>query len=168
MQTALFPRPRAAWRRLPDCGETQSPQAFQVIKDCLTYGRKTPWQASNRERKRGRDLTWTLRGMPAPEWVVENWPGSATIKAVRCKGARVGKSIDEILNNVSSLRTNAKGLMKHVRDRWSIENSWHWPRGHPTQGRRAPLPRNQRRADHDHAPQPGHERPAARWLLVDH
>jgi hypothetical protein len=55
----------------------------RVIKNRLTYGGKTPWQASNRERKRGRDLTWTLRGMPAPEWVVENWPGSTTILAVR-------------------------------------------------------------------------------------
>ena len=26
MRTALFPLPRAAWRRLPDCRETQSPQ----------------------------------------------------------------------------------------------------------------------------------------------
>jgi hypothetical protein len=32
---------------------------------------------------------------------------------------------------------------------------------HPTQGRREPLPRNQRCADHGHAPQPGHERHAA-------
>ena len=108
----------------------------QVIKDLLTYGRKTPWQASNRERKRGRDLTWTLRGMPAPEWVVENWPGSATILAVRCRGARDGKYVDETRHNVTILRTSAKGLMKHVRDRWSYrfaeakgyENSWHWPR----------------------------------------
>jgi hypothetical protein len=100
----------------------------QVIKDRLTYGRKTPWQASNRERKRGRDLTWTLRGMPAPNWVVENWPGSDTILAVRCKGARDGKSIFVRCYFVSSLRTSAKGLMKHVRNRWSIENSWHWPR----------------------------------------
>jgi hypothetical protein len=28
----------------------------------------------------------------------------------------------------SSLRISAKTLLKHVRDRWSIENSWHWPR----------------------------------------
>ena len=68
----------------------------QVIKHLLTYGRNTRWQASNRERKRGRDVTWTLRGMPAPGWVVENLPGSATILAVRCKGARDGKSVDEI------------------------------------------------------------------------
>jgi hypothetical protein len=43
----------------------------QVIHDRLTYGRKAPLQASRRERKRGRDLTWTLRGMPALDWVVE-------------------------------------------------------------------------------------------------
>jgi len=99
-----------------------------VIKDRLTYGRKAPWQASKRERKRGRDLTWTLRGMPAPAWVMENWPGSATILAVRCKGIREGKPVDETRYYVSSLRTGAEALLQHVRDRWSIENSWHWPR----------------------------------------
>ena len=33
----------------------------------LTYGGKALFECSHRERKRGRDLTWTLRGMPAPE-----------------------------------------------------------------------------------------------------
>jgi len=99
-----------------------------VIRDRLTYGGKTLFECGHRERKRGRDLTWTLRGMPAPEWVVENWPGSATILAVRCKGRRDGKRIDETHYYVTSLRTTAKALLQHVRDRWSIENSWHWPR----------------------------------------
>ena len=66
-----------------------------MISERLTYGRRVPFQASKRERKRGRDLTWTLRGMPAPPWVVENWPGSATILAVRCKGIREGNPVDE-------------------------------------------------------------------------
>ena len=26
------------------------------------------------------------------------------------------------------MRTSAIALLPHVRDRWSIENSWHWPR----------------------------------------
>ena len=99
-----------------------------MISERLTYGRRVPFQASKRERKRGRDLTWTLRGMPAPPWVVENWPGSATILAVRCKGVREGKPVDEIRYYVTSLRTAATALLQHVRDRWSIENSWHWPR----------------------------------------
>jgi len=54
--------------------------------------------------------------------------GSATILAVRCKGTRDGKQIDETRYYVTSLRTIAAALLQHVRDRWSIENSWHWPR----------------------------------------
>ena len=103
-------------------------KGFRVISDRLNYGRQVPFQASKRERKRGRDLTWTMRGMPAPAWVAENWPGSATILAVRCKGIREGKPIDETRYYVTSLRTAATSLLRHVRDRWSIENSWHWPR----------------------------------------
>ena len=99
-----------------------------MIRDRLTYGRKAPWQASKRERKRGRVLTWTLRGMPAPAWVMEKWPGRATILEVRCKGTRDGKPVDETRYNVSSLRAGAEALLQHVRDRRSIENSWHWPR----------------------------------------
>ena len=99
-----------------------------MIRDRLTYGGKTLFECSHRERKRGRDLTWTLRGMAAPEWVEENWPGSATILAVRCKGRRDGKPVDETHYYVTSLRTTATALLQHVRDRWSIENSWHWPR----------------------------------------
>ncbi|MEA5415568.1 ISAs1 family transposase [Synechococcus sp. BA-132 BA5] len=99
-----------------------------MIRDRLVYGRKAPLQARKQERKRGRDLTWTLRSMPAPEWVAENWPGSATVLAVRCRGTRDGKPVDETRYCVTSLRTSAKALLQHVRDRWSIENSWHWPR----------------------------------------
>jgi len=44
--------------------------------------------------------------MPAPEWVVENWPGSATVIAVRGKGSRNGKPTDETRYYVTSLRTS--------------------------------------------------------------
>ena len=81
--------------------------------------------------KRGRDITWTLRAMPAPEWVVEQWPGSATIIAVRSHGIREGKPQDETRYYVSSLRTGAKALLRAIRQRWSIENSWHWVRDVP-------------------------------------
>ena len=70
-------------------------KGFQVIKDRLTYGRNASLQTSKRERKHGRDITWTLRAMPAPEWVVENWPSSATVVAVRSKAIRDGKPTDE-------------------------------------------------------------------------
>ncbi|MEB3202873.1 MAG: hypothetical protein VKK05_08700 [Synechococcus sp.] len=82
-------------------------RGFQVISDRLTYGRKAPHEWSHRERRRGRDLRWTLRGMPAPHWVMENWPGRATILAVRCKGIREGKPVDETRYYVTSLHTAA-------------------------------------------------------------
>ena len=102
-----------------------------MIRDRLTYGRRFPWRTSKREIKRGRDITWTLRAMPAPEWVVEQWPGSATIIAVRSHGTREGKPQDETRYYVSSLRTGGKALLKAIRQRWSIENSWHWVRDVP-------------------------------------
>ena len=64
--------------------------------------------------------------MPAPELVVEQWPGSATIIAVRSHGIREGKPQDESRYYVTSLRTGTQALLRHVRNRWSIENSWHW------------------------------------------
>ena len=112
-------------------------KGFQLIKDRLTYGRKAPLQASKREGKHSRDITWTLRAIPAPEWVVENWPGSSTVIAVRGKGSRDGKPPDETRYYVfaertyrwdTSLRTGVEALLRHVRDPWSIENSWHWAR----------------------------------------
>jgi hypothetical protein len=63
--------------------------------------------------------------VPAPEWVEENWPGSARVIAVRSKGKRNGKFIGETRDSVTSLRTSAEALPRHVRDRWSVENSWH-------------------------------------------
>ncbi|MFM7312840.1 MAG: ISAs1 family transposase [Cyanobium sp.] len=106
-------------------------KGFQLIRDRFTYGRRASWQTSHREVKRGRDITWTLRAMPAPEWVVEQWPGSATIIAVRSHGIREGKPQDETRYYVSSLRTGAKALLRAIRQRWSIENSWHWVRDVP-------------------------------------
>ena len=103
-------------------------KGFQVIKERLTHGLKNSHQTSKRERGHGRDITWTLRAMPAPPWVMENWPGSAMIIEVSSKGKRQGRRIDETRYYVTSLRTGADALLRHVRDRWSIENSWHWPR----------------------------------------
>jgi predicted transposase YbfD/YdcC len=66
--------------------------------------------------------------MPAPDWVIEQWPGSATINALRSQGIRDGRPIDETRYYVTSLRTSAKAMLRQVRYWWSIENSWHWVR----------------------------------------
>ncbi|MDP4738486.1 MAG: ISAs1 family transposase [Cyanobium sp. MAG_216] len=103
-------------------------KGFRLIRDRLTFCRKVPCQTSHHEVGHGRDITWTLRAMPAPNWVIEQWPGSATIIAVRSQGIRDGRPVDETRYYVTSLRTSAKALLRLVRNRWSIENSWHWVR----------------------------------------
>ena len=101
---------------------------FCLIRDRLTDGRQIPWRTRKRDIKRGRDITWALRAMPAPEWVMEQWPGSAMIIAVRSHGTREGKPQNETRYEVTSLHTGAKARLRAVRQRWSIENSWHWVR----------------------------------------
>jgi len=47
--------------------------------------------------------------MPAPEWVAENWPGSATVIDVRGKGIRDGKPTDETRYYITSLGAGGLG-----------------------------------------------------------
>ncbi len=103
-------------------------KAFRLIRDRLTYGKRVPFQASALERGHGRESTWTIWAMEAPEWIKEIWPGSGLIIALRSVGTREGRPIEETRYYVTSLRTTAKALLQHERDRWSIENSWHWVR----------------------------------------
>ena len=91
-----------------------------MIRDRLTDGRQIPWRTRKRDIKRGRDITWDLRAMPAPEWVMEQWPGSAMIIAVRSHGTREGKLQNETRDEVTSLHMDAKALLRAVRQRWSI------------------------------------------------
>jgi len=37
-----------------------------------------------------------------------------------------GKPQDATRYNVTRLRNGAKALLRAIRQRWSIENSWHW------------------------------------------
>jgi predicted transposase YbfD/YdcC len=88
-----------------------------------------PWETSHHEAGHGRNIVWTLRALPAPDWVMEEWPGSATIIAVHSQGTRDGQPVDETRYYVTSLRTSTKTLLRLVRNLWSIENSWHLVRG---------------------------------------
>ncbi|MFN9695352.1 MAG: ISAs1 family transposase [Synechococcaceae cyanobacterium] len=112
-------------------------KAFQLIRDRLTYGKRQPFQARVSECGHGRTSTWTLRATEAPTTIKEIWPGSALIIAVQSVGKGEGRPIEESRYYVfaertyrcdTSLRTTAKALLQHVRDRWSIETSWHWVR----------------------------------------
>ncbi len=115
-------------------------KGFRLIRDRLNYSRPVPWITSKREIKRGRDITCYLRGMPAPEWVMQQWPGSSTFIEVRGHGTRDGQPQEKTRYYVLSLCTGAKARIKAIRQRWLIENSWHWVRDMPPRERRPPLP----------------------------
>ncbi len=93
---------------------------------------------------RNCDIPLYLLVMPAPEWVLEQLPGSATIIAVRSYGIREGREQDETRYDVTSLHTGAKVLLRAIRQRWSIENSWHWVWDVPLQEDAHPCRENNR------------------------
>lgn len=101
------------------------------IRDRLTYGRRIPWRTNMQEIKRGRDITLDFRAMPPPEWVVEQWPGIATIIAVRSHCMREGRPQDETRYYVSCLRTGVQVLLRAIRQSWPLESRWHWVRDVP-------------------------------------
>lgn len=85
--------------------------------------------ATVQENKHGRDTIWALRAKEAPEHIKENWPGCSwiielTSTTVTCKGKRASRT----LYFITTLRTAPESLLRLIRQRWSIENEWHWAR----------------------------------------
>jgi hypothetical protein len=83
--------------------------------------------ATAHEKSHGRDITWTLRAREAPEPISQAWIGTSWIVEVGTEGARGGKPFRATHLFLTSLRTTPEGLLRLLRDRWSIEG-WHWIR----------------------------------------
>ena len=90
--------------------------------------RKIPFTAMDHEKRHGRDTTWLLRAREAPEHIKENWPGCSWIVEVVTTVISKGKRTERDHYFLTSLRTAPKALLRLVRQRWSIENEWHWVR----------------------------------------
>jgi hypothetical protein len=86
-----------------------------------------PCVATDHEISPGRTITWTLRGIQAPEHIGEGWIGTGWIVEVTATGSREGKPFQATHLFLTSLRTTPEALLQRVRDRWSIEG-WHWIR----------------------------------------
>jgi hypothetical protein len=50
-------------------------------------------------------------------------------------GWRDGKPFHHVHLFITTLRTSPKALLRLVRQRWAIENQWHWPRDTQLGGR---------------------------------
>lgn len=90
--------------------------------------RQIPFTATDHGKKHGRDTTWNLRAKEAPAHIKANWPGCSWIVEVITSGTRKKKPTQRAHYFITSLRTAPKALLRLVRQRWSIENEWHWVR----------------------------------------
>lgn len=91
--------------------------------------RQIPFAATDQEKRHGRDTTWELQAKEAPEHVKENWPGSAwIIEVTTTTTTRKGTREAVCHRFLTSVRTAPEALLRLIRQRWSIENEWHWAR----------------------------------------
>jgi predicted transposase YbfD/YdcC len=91
--------------------------------------RHIPFVATDHEKHHGRDTIWTLRAKEAPAHIKANWPGCAWIvEVVADTITRKGKQVLRQHLFITSLRTAPEALLRLIRQRWSIENEWHWAR----------------------------------------
>jgi len=63
-----------------------------------------------------------------PGAIRERWAGATWIIELVSTGRRDGKPFHHVHFFITTLRTCPKALLRLVRQRWSIENQWHWPR----------------------------------------
>jgi predicted transposase YbfD/YdcC len=89
--------------------------------------RRIPFVATAHEKSHGRTITWTLRAKEAPEHIRSAWSGTSWIVEVVTEGSRDGQPFRATHRFLTSLRTTPEGLLRLVRDRWSLE-CWHWIR----------------------------------------
>jgi len=101
---------------------------YQQIVAQFRGSRHFPVEISDFEAGHGRQVRWTLRARNATDTMRERWVGASWIIELVSTGRRDGKLFRHVHYFITTLRTSPKGLLRLVRQRWAIENQWHWPR----------------------------------------
>lgn len=71
-------------------------------------------------------MRWTLRARNATDAIRERWAGAIWIIELVSTGRRDGKRFYLGHFFITTLRASPKALLRLVRQRWGIENQWHW------------------------------------------
>ena len=106
---------------------------------CQFQGRRhIPFTATDQEKRHGRDSSWELQtlaedfrelGEKGSKHIKANWPGSPWIvEMITTTTTRKGKRTTMRHRFLTSIRTTPETLLRLIRQRWSIENEWHWSR----------------------------------------
>nr|WP_238154279.1 ISAs1 family transposase [Synechococcus elongatus] len=90
--------------------------------------RQTVATAQARDSAHGRESLWQLQAIAAPPWLSKQCPGLSWLIQVRYQGLRGTRWSEQSHFFLTSLRTTGAQLLQLIRQRWSIENCWHWPR----------------------------------------
>jgi predicted transposase YbfD/YdcC len=101
---------------------------YRQIGSQLQGKRHIPHAASDHEKRHGRDTSWELSAKEAPEHIKANWPGSAWIVEMVTTTKRNGSTTTRRHLFLTGIRTTLEALLRLIRQRWSIENEWHWAR----------------------------------------
>jgi predicted transposase YbfD/YdcC len=99
----------------------------QIVSQFRSH-RHFPVEISDVEASHGRQVRWTLRARNATDAIRERWVGASWIVELVSNGRRDGKPFHHVHHFITTLRTSPKALLRLVRQRWAIENQWHWPR----------------------------------------
>ena len=92
-----------------------------------------PFIATHVEKWHGRETRWNLSANETPEHIKANWPGCAWIVVLITTTTTTTRSRKGICGVachrfITTLRTTPEALLRLIRQRWSIENEWHWSR----------------------------------------
>ena len=101
---------------------------YRQIASQFRGHRHFPVEISDFEASHGRQVRWTLRARNATGAIRERWAGASWIIELVSTGRRDGKPFHHVHFFITTLRTSPKALLRLVRQRWAIENQWHWPR----------------------------------------
>ena len=101
---------------------------FQQIASQFYGHRHFPVVISDFEASHGRHVRWQLRARNATDAIRERWVGASWIIELVSSGRRDGEPFHHVHLFITTLRTSSKALLRLVRQRWAIENQWHWPR----------------------------------------
>ena len=101
---------------------------YQQIVSQFRGNQHFPVVISDFEASHGRQVRWSLRARNATGVIRERWAGASWIIELVSTGRRDGKPFHHVHLFITTLRTSLKALLRLVRQRWAIENQWHWPR----------------------------------------
>jgi predicted transposase YbfD/YdcC len=109
--------------------KTNQPTLRRQISSQFEGKRQIPFTATAEEKRHGRDTRWVLRAKEAPDHIKQAWPGSAWIvELITTTIKRNGKPTVRRHLFITTVRTTPEALLRLIRQRWSIENEWHWVR----------------------------------------